>query len=146
MDNNVNRPPRKLGLSSKGECRAALLYTLVGCVIECHVGSFQGRLISEEPIWDVVPNAKVEKDRMETCHAAKNGGGSPTPCHLLRPGMCDTSTSTWEIEIRSQLKNNAIGIWVEKSLLETASAVVSSESVGILVGILDPEKMGRYFN
>ena len=37
-------------------------------------------------------------------------------------------------------KNSAIGIDVEKSLLEVASAMVLSDKVGILMGILEPGK------
>ena len=78
-------------------------------------------------------------------------GGSPSPSHLLRsasakslswPGMCDTSTSMLELEIRrlSFSKRSAIGMVVENSLLDAASAVVLPDNVGMRMGILEPGK------
>ena len=73
-------------------------------------------------------------------------GGWPTPSHRLKasaqslswPGIWETSTSIQELEMRRLSFSRSID--VEKSLLEVASAMVLSDKVGILMGILEPGK------
>ena len=56
--------------------------------------------------------------------------------------MWETSTSTQELETStlSFSRNKAMGMEVEKSLFETASAVVLSDNVGMRIGMREPGK------
>ena len=147
MDKSANKTPHlKIVELSSNETRISEVYRIG------HVGNCQGSCVSGgNSCGRVSKFQRCDKVNGYLSCRRKWWGGWPTPSHRLRasaqsllwPGMWDTSTSIHELDMRrlSFSKNSAIGIDVEKSLLEVASAVVLSDKVGIRIGILEPGKI-----